>query len=123
MVTMRLGGRAGKLPVKFLVTLAVLGGLVYYGIGAGRSFLKYYRMKDEIRAQARSASNLTDDDIRRRLRTTASELQLPSDAHRATIQRRARPREIVIMVSWPDTITLPFYRWAHTYRAEVRAPL
>jgi hypothetical protein len=29
----------------------------------------------------------------------------------------------VIIVSWPDTITLPFYRWAHTYRTEVRAPL
>jgi hypothetical protein len=120
---MRLGRRAGKLPIQFLVTLAVLGVLIYYGIGAGRGFLKYYQMKDEIRAQARLASNLTDDDIRRRLRTKATELQLPSDAQRATIQRRARPREIVIIVSWPDTITLPFYRWAHTYRTEVRAPL
>lgn len=123
MVTMRLGRRAGKLPIQFLVTLAVLGVLIYYGIGAGRGFLKYYQMKDEIRAQAGLASNLTDDDIRRRLRTKATELQLPSDAQRATIQRRARPREIVIIVSWPDTITLPFYRWAHTYRTEVRAPL
>jgi len=122
-VTMRLGRRAGKLPIQFLVTLAVLGVLIYYGIGAGRGFLKYYQMKDEIRAQAGLASNLTDDDIRRRLRTKATELQLPSDAQRATIQRRARPREIVIIVSWPDTITLPFYRWAHTYRTEVRAPL
>jgi CBS domain-containing protein len=59
----------------------------------------------------------------RPLRAKATELQLPSDAQRATIQRRARPREIVIIVSWPDTISLPFYRWAHTYRTEVRAPL
>jgi hypothetical protein len=120
---MRLGGRAGKLPVKFLVTLAVLGGLTYYGIGAGRGFVKYHQMKEEMRVQARSASNLTDEEIRRRLRTKATELQLPSDAQRATIERRARPREIVLIVSWPDTITIPFYRWAHTYRTEVRAPL
>ena len=123
MVTGRLRSRAGKLPVKFLLTLAVFAGLIYYGIGAGRGVLTYYQMKDEIRVQARFASNLTDEDIRRRLRTKATELRLPSDAQQVTIQRRGRPREIVVTVSWPDTIALPFYRWAHTYRAQVRAPL
>jgi hypothetical protein len=80
-------------------------------------------MKDEMRVQARFAANLTDEDIRRRLRTKATELQLPSEAQRIEIRRRGRPREVVLTVSWPDTIGLPFYRWAHTYRVEVRAPL
>jgi hypothetical protein len=115
--------RAGKLPVKFLVTLAVFGGLVYYAIGAVGSYVKYYQMKDEMRVQARFAANLTDEDIRRRLRTKATELELPAEAQRITIQRRGRPREVVLTVSWPDTIPLPFYRWAHTYQVEVRAPL
>jgi hypothetical protein len=118
-----LRGRAGKVPVKFLLTLAVFAGLIYYGIGAGRSYLQYYRMKDEMRVQSRFAGNLKDEDIRRRLRTKATELQLPSAAQRVAIQRRGRPREIVVTITWPDTIILPFYRWAHTYRAEVRAPL
>jgi len=123
MVTARIRGRAGKVAVKFLVTLAVLAAAVYYGIGAVGSYVRYYQMKDETRVQARFASNLTDDAIRRRLRTKATELQLPSEAQRITIRRRARPREIVVTVSWPDTVVLPFYRWAHTYRIEVRAPL
>ena len=118
-----LRGRAGKVPVKFLITLAVFAVAIYYGIGAGRSYLQYYRMKDEMRVQARFAGNLKDEDIRRRLRTKATELQLPSAAQRVAIQRRGRPREIVVTITWPDTIILPFYRWAHTYRAEVRAPL
>ena len=122
-MTARLRGRAGKVPVKFLLTLAVFAGLIYYGIGAGRSYLRYYQMKDEMQVQARFAGNLKDEDIRRRLRTKAVELQLPAAAQRVTIQRRPRPREIVVSITWPDTIVLPFYRWAHTYRAEVRAPL
>jgi hypothetical protein len=122
-VTARLRGQAGKVPGKFLVTLAVFAGLIYYGIGAGGSYVKYYRMKNEMKVQARFAGNLTDEDIRRRLRTTATELQLPAAAQRVAIQRRARPREIVLTITWPDTITVPFYRWAHTYRAEIRAPL
>lgn len=123
MVGTRLRSRAGKLPVKFLATLAIFGIIVYYGIGAVRSYVTYYQMKDEMRVQARFATNLTDEDIRRRLRTKATELQLPGEAQRVTVRRRARPREVVLTVSWPDTIDLPFYRWAHTYRLEVRAPL
>lgn len=115
--------RAGKVPVKFLITLAVFAVIVYYGIGIVGSYVKYYQMKDEMRVQARFAANLTDTDIRRRLRTKATELQLPDDAQRVTIRRRARPREIVLTVSWPDTVTVPFYRWARTLRLEVRAPL
>lgn len=123
MVTRRPASRAGKVPVKFLVTLAVFAVLIYYAVGAVASYVTYYQMKDEMRVQARFASNLTDEDIRRRLRTKATELKLPSEAQRITVRRQARPREIVLTVSWPDTIALPFYRWVHTYRLEVRAPL
>jgi hypothetical protein len=122
-VSTRVRDRSGKLPVKFLITLAVLAGVVYYGIGVVRSYAKFYQLKDEVRVQARFAGNLTDEDIRRRLRTRATELQLPAEAQRVTVQRRGRPREVVVTVSWPDTINLPFYRWTHTYRVEVRAPL
>lgn len=123
MVSLRPRNRRGKVPYKFLVTLAVVGMVVYYGIGVVGSYVKFYQMKDEMRVQARFASNLTDTDIRRRLRTKATELELPEEAQRVTIRRQARPREIVLTVSWPDTIAVPFYRWARTLRLEVRAPL
>jgi hypothetical protein len=118
-----LRGRAGKLPIKFLLTLAVFGGIVYYGIGAGRGYLQYYQMKDEARGQARLASNQTDAAIRGRLRQKATDLGLPPEAQRITVRRHARPREVIITTAWPDTIILPFYRLAHTFRVEVRAPL
>ncbi|MDH4043491.1 MAG: hypothetical protein OEW06_03450 [Gemmatimonadota bacterium] len=123
MVSRHLRGRAGKVPVKFLLTMTVLGGIIYYGIGAGGGFLKYYQMKDEAGVQARFATNQTDEVIRRRMREKATALNLPPAAQRITVRRRARPREIFITTAWPDTIVLPFYRLVHTYRVEARAPL
>lgn len=123
MVAGRLRGRTGKLPVGFLVTLAVVAAGVYYAIRPARGYVKYYMMKDEMRVQVRFASNQTDDDIRRRLRTKAGELGLPASAQRISIRRRGRPREITVTTSWPDTIFLPFYAIPITYRPAARAPL
>lgn len=115
--------RWGKLPVGFLVTLAVAGILIYLGIEPARGYLRYYQMKDEMQVQARFAPNSTDDDIRRRLRTRAAELGLPAEAHRVTIRRRGRPREITVSTSWTDTVSLVVYALPITYRPQVRAPL
>ena len=40
MVSHHLRQRTGKVPVKFLVTATVFGGIVYYGIGAAGGYLK-----------------------------------------------------------------------------------
>jgi hypothetical protein len=122
-VARRAAGQAGKVRVGCLVTLALLAGIIYYGVGAGQGYLRYYRMKDEMGVQARFARNLGDDEIRSRLRAAATELGLPRDAQRFTIRRRGRPREIVISTTWPDTIVLLLYRLPVTYRPEVKAPL
>jgi hypothetical protein len=116
-------GRAGKINIGCLASLAALALIVYVGIGAGGGFLRYVRMKDEMGVQARFATNLGDAEIRARIRATADTLGLPRDARKITIRRRGRPREIIITTSWPDTIVLPFYRIPITYRPEVRAPL
>ena len=123
MVAPRDRRRSGKVPIRFLLTLLLVGGAVFYGIGPARGYLKYYVMKDEMQVQARFAVNLSDTDIRRRLRAKATELKLPSDAQHITIRRRGRPREITVSTSWPDTIVLPFYTIPFTYRPSVRAPL
>jgi hypothetical protein len=107
----------------FLLTLAALGGGVYYGIEPARGYVKYYRMKEAMQAQAHFAANATDADIRRQLQARAKALGLPPDAQRFTIRRRGRPREVIVSTSWTDTLALPFYAVPFTYRPEVRAPL
>jgi type II secretory pathway pseudopilin PulG len=115
--------RWGKVPVGFLATLAVIGILIYLGIAPARGYIRYYQMKDEMQVQARFASNATDADIRRRLRTKASELGLPADAQRITVRRRGRPREITVSTSWTDTVSVFLFAVPITYRPQVRAPL
>lgn len=106
-----------------LLTLLVLGVIGYYGSGAAQSYFRYWRLKDEMRSQARLGPTLDDPVIRRRLVTKAQELELPTEATRFVIRRLARPREIVITTTWHDTIELPFYTWVVRYRPEARALL
>ena len=123
MVAVRVHSRRGRLPVGFLVALAVVALLLYGGIAPARGYLRYYRMKEEMQVQAGLASNAADDEIRHRLRVKATELGLPPDAQRVTIRRRGRPREITISTSWTDTVALVVYAFPITYRPQVRAPL
>jgi hypothetical protein len=113
-------GRSGR---GCLLTLLLLAVVVYYGYGALGSYVRYWRMKDEMRSQANLGPNLDDAVIRRRLVTKAQELELPTAANRFVIRRLARPREIVITTTWQETIELPFYNWVVRYKPEARALL
>jgi hypothetical protein len=115
--------RSGKARWGCLVSLALLGLCIYYGIPIGRSFIQYFRMKDEMQVQANFAVNISDDAIRRRLWAKVEELRLPAEARRISIRRRSRPREVVISTSWLDTLNLPLYRLPFTFKPEVRAGL
>jgi len=103
--------------------LAVVGVVVYYGIAPARGYLRYYQMKESMQEQARRATSLTDDDIRRQLRARAAALGLPAEAQRVTIRRRGRPREITVSTAWTDTAVVLFYALPITYRPQARAPL
>lgn len=114
----RRGGREGLL---FIVLLLAVGA--YYGVDIGGKYLRYYQMLDAMKAQARVAPDLSDDAIRRRLRSKADQLDLPLDARKIIIRRRARPREILIGTSWQDTLVLPFVQHVTTFQPEAREPL
>ncbi len=113
----------GKRRLGCLITLLLLTASGYYGVEVGTAYLKYYRMVDEMNVQARFAPNLDDGMIRRRLRRKATELQLPPDAQKITIRRRSRPREIIIRISWLDTLDLPFTLYIKEFTIEVRESL
>lgn len=118
-----LGNRRGRSRLGCLFMLLVLAAAGYYGTEVGGAYLRYWRMKDAMQSEARLAPSIGDDVIRRRLLAKVAELRLPPEAKRIRIQRRVRPREIVIRTSWTDTIELPFYVWSKTFSPEARARL
>ncbi len=118
MVAARKKGRMGC-----LLTLLILAAGSYYGVEVGQSYVRYLRMLDEMKVQARFAPNLENDVILRRLRAKVDALELPREAKRFTIRRRSRPREIVITTTWQDTLNLPFVIKIVTRTPEAKASL
>jgi hypothetical protein len=116
-------GRGGRITTRGLLTLLLAVVAIYYGTGAVTLYYRYWRMKTEMRTQARLAPGLDDDVIRRRLVIRATALGLPDAANRFVIRRRVRPPEIIISTSWQEILELPFTAQVITVRPEARAPL
>ncbi len=115
--------RSGRSKLGCLVMLALFAGGVYYGVEVGGVYLRYWRMVDTMRVQARLGPSLTDDVIRRRLVERARQLNLPQEAQQVRIRRTGRPHEIVITTTWQETLNLPLVQYTVTFRPEARAPL
>ena len=116
--------RRGASKLGCLITLAVLAVVVYYGIGIGGHYFRYFRLLDEVKTQARLATNVDNATIRIRLLAMIEQLQLPDDARRITIRRIAQPRrQITISTSYQVAFKLPFYVYTHTFNPQARAPL
>ncbi len=110
---------ASRMGCLFLVLIVV--AVVYFGLPIGGMYIRYYRMENEMRTQARFAPSIDDGAIRRRLLQTMGDLGLPLEARRRLrINRTSRPREIVISTSWEETIVLPFYTRVQIFTPEVR---
>ena len=115
--------RRGASKLGCLITLAVLAVVVYYGIGIGGHYYRYLRLLDEMKTQARLATNVDNATIRNRLLARIEQLQLPDDARRLTIRRILRPRSITISASYQVAFEFPFHIHTHTFTPQARAPL
>lgn len=115
--------RSGKSRLGTLVGLLILAAALYYGVPLGGVYIQRWRMVQEIKSVARLAPSLDDATIRRRLHAKAEELDLPLSAHKFTIRRLSRPREIRIGTSWEQPVDLPFVRYIFKFRPEVRYSL
>ena len=111
----------GRLGCVFTLLLLVIG--LYYGVPFGTIYVNYWRFKEEIKTQARLAPSIDNAAIRRRLRLKAEDLGLPEEAKQIVIQRTLRPREIVIKITYEQTVDLPFVHHTFTLTPEVRNPL
>jgi len=116
-------GRRGASRYGCLAAALVLVAVLYYGVDVGAVYLRYWQMLDEMQSVARLARSLDDASIQQRLHAKAVALDLPTPAHRFTVRRSSRPREIRISSSYAETIRLPFTTYTLRLNPVARAPL
>lgn len=116
-------GRAGKTRYGCLVSLPVLVAALYYGVGVGGVYLRYFELLDEMNQAARLGRRLDDATIRACLHARMDSLDVPLEAHRFTIRRFEQPREIRITSSYTELVELPFTHSVLPLHPVARAPL
>jgi hypothetical protein len=114
--------RRGGLGLGVLFSLILFVGALYYGVNIGQVYLRYYQLRDGMRAQARLASSLHDDVIHRRLSAQADSL-LPGTSPKFRISRGGQPNRIVIETEYTDRIDLPLFKHEFVLRPRAKEPL
>jgi hypothetical protein len=79
--------RRGGSSLGCLFSLLVTSAVVYFGVGIGETWWRYFQFQDTMRQEVRLARHYTDDAIARRLRSLADSLGLPEAAGRVTVRR------------------------------------
>jgi hypothetical protein len=118
MVNLLPSRRRGASGLGCLVTLVLFAAALYYGVNIGQVYLRYYRLMDGMRLQARLAPTLQDDVIQRRLTAQADSL-LPGRRALFKITRGGTPKKIVIETVYSDKVELPLFK--HTFIMHPRA--
>lgn len=110
---------AGTSRLGCLVRLAVVLAAAYYAFHLLEPYVRYLRIQDTLKQQAAFAVNLSDDEIRRRVREDVVKLGLPEAAKTVHI-RRTKGEKIEIWLDYTETIELPGFRreFHFTPRAE-----
>ena len=99
--------RRGKSRIGCLFSLLLIAVLAYVGVQVGNIYFRYYAFEDQMRQQARFASQLTDSAIRRNLSFSADSLGLPPAVHDLQIVRSGRT--IVISTAYAEVLDLRVY--------------
>ena len=115
--------RGGRSRLGCLFTALVFATLLYYGVGIGGVYVRYWQLADQMNQLATLAPSLDDATIRRRLVLKATDLGLPEAAHHFVIRRYDRPPEIRITTSYRETVDLPFTKYTIHLHHEARAAL
>jgi hypothetical protein len=97
--------RAGRSRFGCLLGLLLLVTVAYFGINAGEVYLRYYRLTDAMKQEARFSLRFSDDDIRKHLAAFADSLGLPESAGRVRVRRSTN--HISISSEYYERIELP----------------
>ena len=84
--------RGGRSRLGCLFTALVFATLLYYGVGIGGVYVRYWQLADQMNQLATLAPSLDDATIRRRLVLKATDLGLPEAAHHFVIRRYDRAK-------------------------------
>ena len=112
------GNRRGAGTLGCLFSLLIFAAMLYYGYHVGQVYWRYYQLQDAMKSQARLAPSLADDVIRRRLNESADEIY-PDVKFKFNISRGGRPRKIIIVTEYADSVDLPLLK--HTFPLTARA--
>ena len=112
------GNRRGAGTLGCLFSLLIFAAMLYYGYHVGQVYWRYYQLQDAMKSQARLAPSLADDVIRRRLNESADEIY-PDVKFKFNISRGGRPRKILIVTEYADSVDLPLLK--HTFPLTARA--
>jgi len=115
--------RGGRSRLGCLFTTLVFAAVLYYGVGVGGVYVRYWQLADQMNELATLAPSLDDATIQRRLVLKADDLGLPPEAHHFVIRRYDRPPEIRIATAYSETVDLPFTTYTIHLHHEARAAL
>jgi hypothetical protein len=108
----------GRVGCLFALMLVVVG--LYYGIPVVKHYWNYYQLVDEMKTNARFGLTMTDEEMLRRLRLAAVQLDIPEDAKRNfTIRRSKFPPTVSIRTYYRQQVELPFHHRFITFRPSV----
>jgi hypothetical protein len=78
---------------------------IYYGVNIGEVYWRYYQFQDDMKQEARFATNIPNDKILAYLRARADTLGLPDDARDILVRRNAKG--ISIEAEYYETVEIP----------------
>lgn len=117
--------RSGKSKLGCLLQIVLVAGVVYYGFDWGKTYFKFWSLREEMRSQAALATSIDNAVIHRRILAKIDALGLPAGAKsNIRIRRTNRPREILISTSYVVFFRVPFIASIErTLNPEARQPL
>lgn len=108
-MVIRPSGRRGASQLGCLLAVLLMVVVLYYGLGVGKAYWKYYKFTDEITNTARFGERKTDEELVRHLASVARDLELPAEAQHFVIRRTQTPPTISIRTQYRVTLELPFH--------------
>ena len=113
--------RRGASSLGCLFTLLVVAAVLYFGVGVGEIYWRFYQFQDDMKQEVRFSAHSTPQQIITRLRARADSLDLPQDAHDITIRRT--PTSISIEAEYYETIELPWHKRDVLFHPHAEGPI